>query len=87
MKNLIVVTANCPTEEQEKSLDRCIDSVLDSGCHVALISHTHVPIHIQKKCNYYFYDYLNDTSDDVSLLGHQSFISGNCRIFDEEISA
>jgi hypothetical protein len=73
MKNLIVVTANCPTEEQEKSLDRCIDSVLDSGCHVALISHTHVPIHIQKKCNYYFYDYLNDTSDDVALLGHRNF--------------
>ena len=75
MKNLIIVTANCPTEEQEKSLDRCIDSVLGSGCHIALISHTHVPIHIQKKCNYYFYDYLNDTSDDVDFLGHKSFYS------------
>jgi hypothetical protein len=73
MENLIVVTANCPTEEQEKSLERCIDSVLNSDCHVALISHTHVPIHIQKKCDYYFYDHLNDISDDVDLLGHQSF--------------
>ena len=69
MENLVVITAHCPTEEQEKILDRCVDSVLSSDYHVALISHTHVPIHIQKKCNYYFYDYLNDVSDDVSLLG------------------
>jgi len=80
MENLIIITANCPTEEQEKRLDKCVDSVLSSDWHVALISHTHIPIHIQKKCNYYFYDYLNDTSDDVSLLGHQSFISGNMTI-------
>ena len=69
----MVITAHCPTEEQEKILDRCVDSVLSSNYHVALISHTHVPMHIQKKCNYYFYDYLNDVTDDVSLLGYQFF--------------
>ena len=76
----MVITAHCPTEEQEKILDRCVDSVLSLNYHVALISHTHVPINIQKKCNYYFYDYLNDVSDDVSLLGLEFFESGDFKI-------
>jgi hypothetical protein len=73
MKDLIFITAYCPTEEQEKSLERCVDVVLKSGMDVAIISHSHIPIHIQKKCQYYFYDHLNDISDDLNLLGYQSF--------------
>ena len=69
MRDLVFVTAYCPTEEQERSLDRCIDSVIACGFHVALISHSHVSLHIQKKCNYYFFDYLNDISDNPGLLG------------------
>ena len=68
MKDLIFITAHCPSEEQERALERCIDSVSKSGYHIALLSHTHIPFHIQKKCNFYFYDYLNDTSEDVDLL-------------------
>ena len=68
MRDLMVITAYCPTEEQEKMLEKCIDSILGLKYHVALISHTHVPIHIQKKCNYYFYDYYNDVSHDDELL-------------------
>jgi hypothetical protein len=68
MKNLIVITANCPTEDQEKMLEKCVDSVINLGHHILLISHTHIPIHIQKKCNYYFYDYFNDINDDDELL-------------------
>jgi hypothetical protein len=68
MKNLIVITANCPTEEQENMLEKCLDSVINLGHHILLISHTHIPIHIQKKCNYYFYDYFNDINDDDELL-------------------
>lgn len=73
VKDLIIVTAYCKTEEQEKSLEKCIDSVIKSDAHVALISHSHVPIHIQKKCQYYFYDYLNDISDDYKLLALKYF--------------
>jgi len=80
MADLIIITAFCPTEEQESALDRCIESVLKCGFHIALISHTHIPIHIQKKCNYYVYDYLNDVSDEVDLLGHEYFIFDNSRI-------
>jgi len=73
VKDLIFVTAYCKTEEQENALEKCIDSVIKSDSHIALISHSHVPIHIQKKCNYYFYDYLNDISDDYRLLSLKYF--------------
>ena len=69
MKDLIFITAYCPTEEQEKVLEKCVDSVIKTGNHILLISHTHIPIHIQQKCQYYFYDYLNEISDDCDLLG------------------
>ena len=80
MDDLVFITAYCPTEEQELALDKCINSVLKCGFHVALISHTHIPIHIQKKCNYYFYDYFNDTSDDINLLGNLYFQTANWTI-------
>ena len=73
MRDLICVTAYCPTEEQEAALEKCIDSVLKCGNHVALISHTHISIHIQKKCQYYVYDYLNEISDDHNLFGGNFF--------------
>lgn len=68
MENLVLITAHCPTEEQEKMLEECIDSVINLNHHVLLISHTHVPIHIQKKCKYYFYDHFNDINQDEDLL-------------------
>ena len=77
MKDLIVVTAHCPTEKQEESLNNCIDSIRKFGYDILLLSHSHIPTHIQKKCNYYFYDYNNDVSDDYNLIGHQSFNLGD----------
>ena len=73
MKDLIFITAYCPTEEQEKTLEKCVNSVLECGKHIALISHSHIPIHIQKKCHYYVYDYHNDISEDHNLLGFHSY--------------
>ena len=73
MKDLIFITAYCPTEEQERALERCVDSVLRTNNHIALISHSHIPIHIQKKCQYYIYDYNNEISDDYNLMSHMSF--------------
>ena len=80
MKDLIFITAYCPTEEQEKLLEKCVNSVLECGKHIALISHSHIPIHIQKKCQYYVYDYNNEISDDYNLLGHHHFIFDNQKI-------
>jgi len=73
MKDLVVITAHCPTKEQEEALNKYVDSVLKLGFHILLLSHSHIPIHIQKKCNYYFYDYDNDLSEDHNLLGFYTF--------------
>jgi hypothetical protein len=81
MKDLIFITAHCPTEEQERALERCVDSVLKCKKHVALISHTHVPIHIQKKCQFYVYDYNNEISDDYNLLAYHNFSFDNQKIY------
>lgn len=67
-KDLIFITAHCPTPKQEELLEKCVNSVVNTGHHLAIISHTHIPFHLQKKCNYYVYDYLNDVSDDRELL-------------------
>jgi hypothetical protein len=50
------------------------------GFHIALLSHSHIPFHIQKKCNYYFYDYNNDVSGDYNLLGYFTFNFDNSQI-------
>lgn len=80
MKDLIFITAYCPTEKQEEALNRCVDSVSKLGFHILLISHSHIPTYIQKKCNYYFYDYNNDVSDDYNLMGHYTFNFSNKKI-------
>ena len=76
MKELIVITAHCPTEEQEIALERCINSFSVFGFHIALISHTHIPLHIQKKCQFYVYDYKNEASNDHNLIGNIFFNIG-----------
>ncbi len=80
MKDLIFVTAYCATEKQEQVLERCVDSVVKCGYHIALLSHSHIPIHIQKKCQYYIYDYNNDISKDYNLIGHKTFHYDNWQI-------
>lgn len=80
MKDLIFIAAYCPTEKQEEALNRCVDSVSKLGFHILLISHSHIPTYIQKKCNYYFYDYNNDVSDDYNLMGHYTFNFSNKKI-------
>jgi hypothetical protein len=80
MKDLIFVTAYCPTEEQEMALERCINSLIKCDKHIALISHSHIPIHIQKKCQYYVYDYNNEISDDYNLLGFNNYAFDNRKI-------
>ena len=80
MDDLIFVSAYCPTEEQEKLLEKCIDSLLLTKKHILLVSHTHIGIHIQKKCHYYVYDYNNEVSDNPNLLGFSSFSFGDSKI-------
>jgi len=73
MKDLVLITAYCPTNEQLDALEKCLESVKKTGCHILLVSHTHIPIHIQKKCQYYVYDYLNEISEDYNFFGNNFF--------------
>jgi len=73
MKDLVLITAYCPSDEQIEALEKCLESVKKTGYHILLVSHTHIPIHIQKKCQYYIYDYLNEVSEDYNLFGYNSF--------------
>lgn len=78
MKNdLIFVTAYCPTQEQIDRLSECIDSLPNDEFDIALISHSHIPLNIQKKCQYYIYDHLNDLSDDEELRHFEYHYSKN----------
>ena len=67
MKDLIFVTAYCPDQEQIDRLSECIDSLPNDEFDIALISHSHIPLDVQKKCQFYIYDYLNELSDDEEL--------------------
>jgi hypothetical protein len=67
VKDLIFVTAYCPDQEQIDRLSECIDSLPNDGFDIALISHSHIPLDVQKKCQFYIYDYLNELSDDEEL--------------------
>jgi hypothetical protein len=50
-KDLIFVTAYCPTQEQVDRLSECIDSLPNDIFDIALISHSHIPLEIQLKCS------------------------------------
>lgn len=67
MKDLIFVTAHCPSREQIDRLRECINSLPGDTFDIALISHTHIPLEIQMRCQYYIYDHLNELSDDEEL--------------------
>jgi hypothetical protein len=77
MKDLIFVTAYCPNQEQIDRLSECIDSLPNDDFDIALISHSHIPLEIQKKCQFYIYDYLNELSDDEDLRHFESHRTEN----------
>ena len=74
MKDLILITAYCPTEEHENNLDRCINSVLECGKHIVLVSHSHIPIHIQKNVNIIFMIIITIFLRIIVYLVHKVFI-------------
>jgi len=81
MKDLILITAYTPTPQYEDILEKTILSVQGSGFDVLLVSHSHTPLRIQKLCQYYFYDHLNDVSEDPNLRSFEYFIMDNLEIW------
>ena len=62
MRKIIIISSYASTPEKEKTLNECIDKVLNKGYDVMLTSHYPVPDYIQKKVNYCIYD-----SDNILL--------------------
>ena len=81
MKDLILITAYTPTPQYEDILEKTILSVQGSGFDVLLVSHSHTPLRIQKLCQYYFYDHLNDVSEDPNLRSFEYFTMDNLEIW------
>ena len=73
MKDLILITAFTPTPQYEEILENTILSVKETGFDILLINHSHTSSRIQKLCQYYFYDHLNDVSEDPNLRSFEHF--------------
>ena len=81
MKDLILITAFTPTPQYEEILEKTILSVKETGFDILLINHSHTPSRIQKLCQYYFYDHLNDVSEDPDLRSFEHFITDDFEIW------
>jgi hypothetical protein len=81
MKDLILVTAYCPDEFRENTLRNCINSLskFSQKYDIMIVSHTVIPIDIQKKVNYCFYDSKNEILTDWDLLNQPWFNPNNDR--------
>ena len=75
MKDLILITAYCPDEYRENILRNLVNSFLKfkDTFDTLIVSHTPIPLDIQKKVNYCFYDSKNEILTDWDLLNQPWF--------------
>lgn len=75
MKDLILITAYCPDEHRENTLRNLVNSLyrFKDIFDTLIVSHTPIPLDIQKKVNYCFYDSKNEILTDWDLLNQPWF--------------
>lgn len=75
MKDLILITAYCPDEHRENTLRNLVNSLTNFKdiFDTLIVSHTPIPLDIQKKVNYCFYDSKNEILTDWDLLNQPWF--------------
>lgn len=75
MKDLILITAYCPDEYRENILRNLVNSFtrFKNTFDVLIVSHTPIPLDIQNKVNYCFYDSKNEILTDWDLLNQPWF--------------
>lgn len=75
MKDLILITAYCPDEYREGILRDLVNSLYDykEKYDLLIVSHTPIPLDIQKKVNYCLYDSKNEILTDWDLLNQPWF--------------
>jgi hypothetical protein len=80
MKDLIIISAYCDTEEKEDILRNLVQQVYQNGSFdLLLVSHTPIPIDISKKCTLSLYDSKNELLYDWDLRSRPWFNPGNER--------
>jgi hypothetical protein len=67
MKDIILITAYCPSFKQENILRNLIQSIDKKLYDIAIVSHLPIPISIQNETKYYFYDSENILTDDLDF--------------------
>lgn len=75
MKDLIFISAYCPDENRETILRNLINSLTNfkDTFDILIVSHTPIPLDIQKKINYGLYDSKNEILTDWDLLNQPWF--------------
>lgn len=79
MKDLILITAYCPDDYRENILRDLVSSLQSSPFDVMIVSHTPIPLDIQKKVNFVWYDEKNEILTDWDLINQPWFNPGNDR--------
>ena len=79
MKDLILITTYCPDDYRENILRNLVNSLYISDFDVMIVSHTPIPLDIQKKVNLVLYDEKNEILTDWDLLNQPWFNPGNDR--------
>lgn len=81
MKDLILITAYCPDDYHENVLRDLVNSLhnFKDKYDTMIISHTVIPVDIQKKVNYCFYDSKNEILTNWDLLNQPWFNPNNDR--------
>ena len=81
MKDLILITAYCPDDERENTLRNLVNTFDEykNLFEVMIVSHTPIPIDIQKKVDFCFYDKKNEILTDWDLLNQPWFMPGGQR--------
>ena len=82
MKDLILITAYCPDDNRESILRNLVLSLekYKDKFEVMIVSHTPIPLDIQKKVEFSFYDKKNETLTDWDLLNQPWFSPDGRRI-------
>lgn len=81
MDNLLLITSYCPDDTRENILRNLINSLtnLSTNYDIMVVSHTPIPIDIQKKVKFYLYDSKNEILTDWDLLNRPWFSPINHR--------
>ena len=79
MKDIILITAYCPDDYRENILRNLVNSLTNTSFDLMIVSHTPIPLDIQKKVDLVIYDKKNEILTDWDMLNQPWFNPGDQR--------